>query len=105
MLRCDNGTGPAHRLYGPPELTIPKYGWDMEKGIWNAMLWMSCKHERDFSYWITPNWWKKVPRTNLCESMTVYWEEHFPDEEWDQEPPTHANDGVIHPWGEHEWQA
>lgn len=81
VLRCDNGTGPVHRLYGSPDLTVPKYGWDMEKAIWNSFVWMTCEHERGFNVWITPSYWRTEPRTDLCVTFRQIWDEHFPGEE------------------------
>lgn len=86
-LRCDNGTGPVHRLYGPPELTIQKFGYDFEKSIWNAFVWMACKHEKAFVVWTAESWFRPNPRHDICEAVQALWDEHFPGERWSREPP------------------
>lgn len=100
VLRCDQGEGPVHRLYGPPELTVPKYGWDMEKGIWNAFLWMTCEHETGFRVWVEGSIWRPDPRHDLCDTFKVLWGEHFPGEEWSRTAPD-PNKPVApyRPWG------
>lgn len=102
-LRCDDGKGAAHRLYGPPELTISRYGWDIEMAIWNAFVWMSCEHEKAFSVWTTVSYWRPEPRTDLCKQVQSLWNEHFPVKTWDREPPDPANSKLNQAWGEHTW--
>jgi len=30
---------------GSKELTIKKFGWDVEKALWDSMRWTACEHE------------------------------------------------------------
>lgn len=53
LLRCDGGKGAYHRMWGPQDLAIVKYGWDPEKALWAGMRWEACVHETGYKFWTT----------------------------------------------------
>ncbi|ORY84260.1 mannosyltransferase putative-domain-containing protein [Protomyces lactucae-debilis] len=82
LLRCNAGKGEAHRLFGPAEMARRVFGWDIERAIWDQMLWTACHHEsriirwRDGVVWntyhedgsVTVN--EGIPRPNVCVDFT-----------------------------------
>lgn len=88
MLRCDNNTGQPHRFWGPKEFTLRKFGWDVEKSVWDAMRWTACEHEQDYMMW-----WNgtdhSAPQVDLCKRVMAWYEELLPNETYTKEltPP------------------
>lgn len=103
VLRCDKGTGAPHRLYGPPELTIPNFGWDVERAIWEAFVWMACEHEKAYSVWTTWSFWRTNPRNDLCKAVEELWDERFPGQSWSRTVPEPEKQSIDHLWGQHDW--
>jgi len=96
MLRCDDGKGKAHRMWGPKEITVIKYGWDVEKAIWDSMRWTACTHGHGITYWVNGTWHSK-PRPNACRDILAFYDELLPDETYD---PTIPSTRVPElPWG------
>ncbi|BFZ57003.1 mannosyltransferase [Savitreella phatthalungensis] len=78
QLRCGKGKGLAHRLYGPKWLTMLKFGWDIDKAIFDQMLWSACATEEYQVTWWEPCWWNTYkPRLNVCKRFTEFHEELF----------------------------
>lgn len=84
MLRCKDGV--VHRLWGPKELTVRKYGWDVEKAVWDSMRWTACEHEMDLRMWVNGTW-HSDPVTNVCNDMLKFYAELFPNETYDPTLP------------------
>lgn len=45
----------AHRMWGPRSLTTLKYGWDVEKAVWDQMRWVACETVELQTHWFRPN--------------------------------------------------
>lgn len=100
MLRCNKGKGKVHRMWGPKELTVVKYGWDAEKALWAGMRWSACVHETGFKIWTTASIFRpeELIRHDLCPKMTALWEELFPGEPWSPHVPEFGARSER-PWG------
>ena len=100
LLYCDKGKGKVHRMWGPKDLAIVKYGWDAEQAMWDGMRWEACVHETGYKFWITGSIFRPEEqiRHDLCSAMTKLWEEMFPGEKWSSKIP---QPGHRHerPWG------
>ena len=84
MLRCDNNSGEPHRLWGPKEFTVRKFGWDAEKSVWDSMRWTACEHEFDYVMWWNGTWHSK-PQVNLCKRIVDWYNELLPTETYTTE--------------------
>lgn len=80
----DKVPGDAHRLWGPKEVTEARFGWDVEKALWDSMRWVACAHEHDFMLWNEGNGFRSPPRKNVCAGVTAFWELLFKGEEYDE---------------------
>lgn len=99
LRRCPNDDGgKAHRMWGPKEFTTVRYGWDVEKNVWDSLRWAACTHEHDLFIWVhgALMW---GPQTNICETFTSLYEELFPDEIYNGRVPKL---GAVkeRPWGD-----
>lgn len=83
-LRCDNGRGTAHRLWGSKSATVAKYGWDVEKHVWDSMRWVACEHGMDYDMWENGTWHSE-PKRGMCEKIVGFYEELLPDETYEAE--------------------
>lgn len=99
MLRCDSGSGKAHRFWGPKELQIAKYGWDAEAALWDALRWEACTHEKDYSIWTIGSIFRPTEtlRTDLCSGITELYDELFPLKTYKAQLPKPGR--PERPWG------
>lgn len=95
MLRCNAGKGKSHRMWGPKELAVKKFGWDAEKAVWDSMRWTACEHEHGVRKWVNGTFFSK-PTANVCRDITLWYDELLPDERYD---PTLTVNRKEVPWG------
>lgn len=100
MLRCEKGKGKVHRMWGPEELAVVKYGWDPERALWDGMRWEACVHETGYKFWITGSIFRPEEqiRHDLCDAMTDLWNKMFPGETWSSAVPQPGH-REERPWG------
>lgn len=103
-LACDmpDGSKVPHRLWGPADLAIVKYGWDVEKAFWSAIRWTACVHRRDFKIWNEPSrfYGEAHIKEDLCSEVTAHWQDIFSQEPWSPRMP-HFGARKEHKWGVH----
>ena len=89
--RCDHGKGQIHRLWGPKEFTIRRMGWDVEKSLWDQMLWYACTHGHTVARWqegtIVPGQ-PTDPLEDVCTMTKKYYAELLPLETYDPYIPS-----------------
>ncbi|KAI9653578.1 MAG: hypothetical protein M1831_005960 [Alyxoria varia] len=98
QLRCrnDSGVAQAHRMWGPKELTVAKFGWDVEKAIWDSMRWLACNHADSFSMW-REGTWHSSPEPDPCGPIAKFYKELLPNEKYDPSIP--KGDRKERGWG------
>ena len=73
LQRCN---GIAHRMWGPRALTVIKYGWDVEKAVWDQMRWVACNTESMQSHWFHPNpVYSNATIDHVCEQFIKLYDE------------------------------
>lgn len=85
----DNGNVVAHRMWGPEDLALIKYGWDPEKAFWRGLRWAACVHRRDFKIWNEVSIYlpKEKLEQDLCAILTNHWNNLFPKDTWTASVP------------------
>lgn len=94
MQRCKDGE--AHRMWGPKDFVIARFGWDVEKALWDNMRWLACEHEYDIGMWVNGTWHSDAIR-NACQDTVDFYEELLKGETY--EPDLPAEPRPERPWG------
>ncbi|CAF9931092.1 MAG: hypothetical protein GOMPHAMPRED_005827 [Gomphillus americanus] len=73
LQRCNDV---AHRMWGSRALTVIKYGWDVEKAVWDQMRWVACNTESMQSHWFHPNpVYSNATIDHVCEHFVKLYDE------------------------------
>ncbi|KAI9860118.1 MAG: hypothetical protein M1824_003356 [Vezdaea acicularis] len=71
VTKYSNGT--RHRMWGPREDTIEKFGKDLEKDVWEQVMYVGCDLEHEFASWRL--------KKGICDEIKVFWKEVLEKEE------------------------
>ena len=101
QLRCPdkrgNSRGKAHRMWGPKELTVRKFGWDVEKSVWDSMRWVGCTYPNAYTMWVNGTWHSK-PVDDTCGPIVDFYAEVLPESLYDPSLPRPEKLEGIRKW-------
>ena len=101
MRRCAAGRGDAHRMWGPRRFALARFGWDVEKAVWDALRWTACEHAADYNV-LRNGSFGRPPRRGgalqMCRDMARFYDELLPDEVYSPKLPRIGARKEL-PWG------
>lgn len=101
LRRCEAGRGDAHRMWGPKEFTMARFGWDVEKAVWDALRWTSCEHQGEYSVLTNGSFYRPPRRggaVQMCRDMARFYDELLPNEVYNPKLPRIGARKEL-PWG------